>query len=172
MKRAIAGVLVISLGLLLKSCDTADPPDNKSLTLKLEDVSCTETWITLTTTNLQLPATITLKQINPTGDTLSQVSILNTKDSLLYIDFLLPNQTYIFQSVIQSINQSSNKLSVTTMDTTSHYFTWQTWTFGEHSSSVLYDVAIIDENSIYAVGEIYMNDSLGQQDPQAYGVAI
>ncbi len=51
------------------------------------------------------------------------------------------------------------------MDTTSHNFTWQTFTFGEHSTSTLYDVAIIDENNIWAVGEIYMNDSLGNPDP-------
>ena len=38
----------------------------------------------------------------------------------------------------------------------------------EHSSSVLYDVAIIDENNIWAVGEIYMNDSLGNPDPTFY----
>jgi hypothetical protein len=53
-------------------------------------------------------------------------------------------------------------------DTTSHNFTWQTWTFGEHSSSSLYDVAILNDTSIWAVGEIYMNDSLGQSDPNAY----
>ena len=53
-------------------------------------------------------------------------------------------------------------------DTTSHNFSWQTWTFGEHSSSRLNDVAIISENNIWAVGEIYLNDSLGQPDPQAY----
>jgi len=63
---------------------------------------------------------------------------------------------------------SSNKLSVTTMDTTSHNFTRETFTFGEHSSSVLRDVAIIDENNIWAVGEIYMNDSLSQPDPRPY----
>jgi len=54
------------------------------------------------------------------------------------------------------------------MDTTSHNFTWQTFTFGQHSSSVLYDVAIINENDIWAVGEIYMNDSLGHPDPNVY----
>jgi len=54
------------------------------------------------------------------------------------------------------------------MDTTSHNFSWQTWTFGEHSSSVLYDVAIIDENNIWVVGEIFLNDSLGQHDPTPY----
>jgi hypothetical protein len=35
----------------------------------------------------------------------------------------------------------------------------------------LYDVAIINENDIWAVGEIYINDSLGQADPQPYGIA-
>ena len=53
-------------------------------------------------------------------------------------------------------------------DTTSHNFTWQTFEFGQHSSSVLYDVAIIDENNIWAVGEIFMNDSLGNPDPTYY----
>ncbi len=33
---------------------------------------------------------------------------------------------------------------------------------------MLYDVAIIDENNIWAVGEIYMNDSLGNPDPKRY----
>jgi hypothetical protein len=57
------------------------------------------------------------------------------------------------------------------IDTTSHNFTFQSWTFGKHSSSVLNDVAIIDENNIWAVGEIYLNDSLGQPDPHAYNAA-
>lgn len=56
----------------------------------------------------------------------------------------------------------------TGQDTTSHNFAFQTWAFGEHSSSILYDVAIIDENNIWAVGEIYLNDSLGQSDPTPY----
>ena len=57
------------------------------------------------------------------------------------------------------------------IDTTSHNFTWQTLTFGEHSSSVFYDVAVIDENNIWAVGEIFMNDSLGNPDPIAHNAA-
>ena len=58
---------------------------------------------------------------------------------------------------------------VTTMDTTSHNFTWQTFTFGgEAGSCTLYDVAIIDENNIWAVGAIYLKDSAGNYDPNAY----
>lgn len=161
MKRIIFSVLVISLGLLLRACNTTDPPnDEQNISLKLEDVSCTEAWIELTTTNLQLPATITLNQTNPSGDTKSEILHLNTQDSLLCIDSLLPNQSYTFQSVIQSINQSSNELSVTMMDTTSHNFTFETFTFGGTAgSSVLYDVAIISTDNIWCVGEIYEEDS-------------
>jgi hypothetical protein len=171
VKTKLSYFLFLIILLAASSCNTTEPPppdgDKPTLLLKLEDVSCTEAWIELTTTNLQLPATITLKQINPTGDTLSQVSILNTKDSLLYIDSLLPNKSYQYQvSSIENL-ATSNELNVTTMDTTSHSLTWQVFTFGEHSHSRLNDVAIVG-NEIWAVGEIYMNDSLGNPDPNAY----
>ena len=164
MKRVIFGALIISLSLLLQACNTTDPPppdgEKATLELKLEDVSCIEAWIELTTTNLPLPTTVTLNQTNPTGDTKSQILNLNTQDSLLYIDSLLPNQTYKFHTTIQAFNHTSNELSVTTMDTTSHNFTFETFTFGGTAgSSVLYDVAIINENNIWAVGEIYVADT-------------
>ena len=46
-------------------------------------------------------------------------------------------------------------------DTTSHEFEWQVTYFGEGANSYLKDVAIIDEDNIWAVGEIYETDSLG-----------
>jgi hypothetical protein len=168
MRIGICVLLIISCALIFISCNTTEPPpppdgEKPTLELKLEDVSCTEAWIELTTTNLQLPTTLTLKQINPTGDTLSQDFILNTQDSLLYTDSLMPNIIYTFQSSIQPINQSkikSNELIVTTMDTTSHNFTFETFTFGGTAgTSTLYDVAIINENDIWAVGEIYVTDT-------------
>jgi len=51
------------------------------------------------------------------------------------------------------------------MDTTSHNITWQKLEFGE---GLLSDVAIIDENNIWAVGSIYLNDSTGKLDPLPY----
>jgi hypothetical protein len=168
MRIGICVFLIISCALIFISCNTTEPPpppngEKPTLKLKFEDASCTEAWIELTTTNLQLPAAITLKQINPTGDTIFQDFILNTQDSLLYIDSLLPNTNYSYQSINQSINQSemkSNVLGVTTMDTTSHNFTFETFTFGGTAgSSTLYDVAIINENDIWAVGEIYVADT-------------
>lgn len=166
MRRAIIGVLVISLGLLLSFCNTTEPPEGQSLNLKLEDVSCTEAWMTLST-NLRLPATIEIKQNDQTIGTIN----LTKSDSLLFFDSLLPNTSYTLQASNNAYRVTSNQIQLTTLDTTSHNCTWQTWTFGEHSSSVLYDVAIINENSIYAVGEIYINDSLGQPDPQPFAIA-
>jgi len=171
-KLMILTIMIFILSLL--SCNTTEPPINgKEITLKLEDVSCTEAWITLTTTNLQLPTIVTLLQDGKARKTID----VETKDSLLYIDSLLPNNTYTFQSTYQQINRSeivsSNELSVTTMDTTSHNFTFETYTFGGQAGScALYDVAIIDKNNIWAVGEIYLLDSLGQPDPQPYNLAV
>jgi len=166
----------VFLLLFFFSCNSVEPPpleEKPILTLKLEDVSCAEAWITITTTNLSLPTAITLKQ----NDTVILNFNLNNSDTLFYIDSLLPNQTYTFQSLNQQVNQSeikSNKLQVTTMDTTSHNFTWQTFTFGNtnNGSSILFDVAVIDENNIWAVGEIYTLDSLGNPDPTRFNAAV
>lgn len=147
------------------SCDTNEPPlppngEKPTLELQLEDASCTEAWIQLTTTDFQLPTSLTLKQFNPTGETISHILNLNTQDSLLYIDSLLPNQTYSFKASHSGLSGiSSNELSTTTMDTTSHDFTFQIWTFGNLLNSVLFDVAIINENNIWAVGDIMIADT-------------
>jgi hypothetical protein len=164
-----AHIPIISVFLILilfSKCNITEPPINgKEITLKVEDVSCTEAWITLTTTNLQLPTTVILKQNNQPRSTINLIKA----DSLLYIDSLLPNTNYQYQVTSDQQQASSNELTVTTMDTTSNDFAFTTYTFGGQAGScTLYDVAIIDENDIWAVGEIYLLDSLGQPDPHAY----
>jgi hypothetical protein len=139
--------------------DNPIPPDElPQINLTLEDTSCTEAWIKLTTVNISLPAELTLKQDNSKAQTIN----LSSVDTILYVDSLLPNTNYKYQASSIQHQVSSNLLNVTTMDTTSHNFTWQTFTFGNPNfgSSELNDVAIIDENNIWAVGEIY-NDTTG-----------
>ena len=71
-------LVIPNLNLTLRAgCNTTEPPDYPEPVLKLEDVSCTEAWITLTTNNLQLPTTITLKQNEETIETIN----LSTTDS-------------------------------------------------------------------------------------------
>ena len=52
-------------------------------------------------------------------------------------------------------------------DTTSHSINWIIDEIGE-AGSYLKDVKIISDTSIWAVGAIYLNDSSGNRDPNAY----
>jgi hypothetical protein len=79
-------------------------------------------------------------------------------DTVLLQDSLALHTTYTYRAYRMRdtvVIDSSLSLTLTTLDTTSHDFTFQTWQFGQHSSSVFNDVAIIDENNIWAVGEVY-----------------
>ncbi|MGE5458093.1 MAG: hypothetical protein ACM3RX_07045 [Methanococcaceae archaeon] len=53
-------------------------------------------------------------------------------------------------------------------DTTSHNFTWQKWEFGDvygtGYTSMFSDVTIINENDIWAVGDIKIKDTTGKTD--------
>ncbi len=169
MKTSLLVFFAVLLTFVLHSCkkDNLIPPEQQpQLSLTLEDVSCTEVWLKLTTANISLPVNVEiLKDDNPV-----RTITLTSADSILYIDSLLPNKTYSFTSIIQSNTQSiKHSISLATLDTTSHDFTWQSWTFGgDAGGCVLYDVAIIDDNDIWAVGEIYLLDTLGQPDPLPY----
>ncbi len=167
MKKTLFLAATIFLSAIL-SCNTTEPPqqNKSSLELTLADTSCTEAWIKLTTANINLPAEVNLKRTDADSSSKDEIFFISTADTILYVDSLLPNTNYKYQasSIVHQV--SSNLLNVTTMDTTSHNFTFQTWTFGGQAGScTLYDVAIIDENDIWAVGEIYLLDSLGQPDP-------
>jgi hypothetical protein len=55
--------------------------------------------------------------------------------------------------------------------TTSHAFTWQTFSFGGDAGSCeLTDVTIINDSLAYATGAVYLKDSLGNYDPNAYNL--
>jgi hypothetical protein len=61
----------------------------------------------------------------------------------------------------------------TAVDTTSHNFTWSLDSLGDPSvgTSSLYDVAIINDSDVWAVGEIYTTDSTGKPDIFPYNAA-
>jgi hypothetical protein len=88
--------------------------------------------------------------------------------SLKIFLFLLFTLSTISVSFLNFACSTTEPPDHTGQDTTNHNFTFQTWSFGAHSISILYDVAIINENDIWAVGEIYLNDSTGQPDPHSY----
>jgi len=91
-------------------------------------------------------------------------------DTTLLDTALAPARLYSYKAYrLQNTQRiDSVVLAVRTMDTTTHNFTWQVQTLGDGASSVLYDVAIINDTLVYAVGAIYLRDSLGNWDPNAY----
>jgi hypothetical protein len=85
-----------------------------------------------------------------------------SEDTVIMVENLLPKKSYTGYVRIYPAGGGeivSNEVSFTTMDTTSHNFTWQIFEFGNFGTSILYDVAIINENDIWAVGEIYVADT-------------
>jgi hypothetical protein len=158
-----ASFCTLTLLCLNFSCKEDEPPKPATLSLRVEDASCTEAWLKATTT--EVPATVRLLR---DGQRTSDFRLLpaptqsGTTDSLLLDEGLLPRRTYTYQlqklNADSSVVETSASVQLTTLDTTSHNFTWQIDTLGTHSS-VLYDVAIINDTLVYAVGEIFHRDS-------------
>ncbi|MHB2227952.1 glucosyl transferase [Calditrichota bacterium LG24] len=148
---------LFSFVLILSSCKRSTEPvyNPQNLQLKVLDVSCTEAWLSLQAKSDYLNKTLKLFQ----NDSLKLEKPLTEEDSILFVENLWPNTSYQFKAEVYNSGKllaKSAKVTATTMDTTSHDFTWQTFEFGgEGGSSSFYDVAIIDENDIWAVGEIY-----------------
>ena len=173
--KILLNILLVSLISCNKPTEPPSPPilDEPTLRLELDDAHCTEVWIKFTSAKLKTPNTLILKQYNPNDDSLIHTINLITQDTLLHIDSLLPNKTYRYKAEAIANNKvyTTNELIVQTMDTTSHNFTFEMFTFGgEFAGSVLYDVAIIDDKNIIAVGEIYLKDSTGLPDHQPYSI--
>jgi len=146
------------LSFFFATCNSIEPPpkDEPTLALNLEDVSITEARIILKTTNIQLPTTINLEQ----NDSVTQSINLSNADTVLYVDSLLPNKAYNFKASSIEHQVSSNQLQITTLDTTSQNFTFETYEFGDGgSSSYFNDVWVFDENNIWAVGYISPSDT-------------
>ena len=127
--------------------------------LSLVDVSCTEAFIKVTAADSVLPLSISLMK-----DDNSIANFTLTKTDTVVIDTTLqPDHIYIYQTTetINGDEEKSDTLQVKSLEITSNTFIWQKFVIGGGASSILRDVAIIDENNIWAVGEIY-NDTTGQ----------
>ncbi len=94
-----------------------------ALTLTVEDVSCTEAWIKLSASGTELPASVKLYA----NDTLKQTLELTSADTLIYDEGLLPNRAYAYRAELikpQKPTVKSQTVTASTLDTTSHDFTW------------------------------------------------
>lgn len=140
-------------------------PGETTFKITTEDASCTEAYINLFLAGSESNRNVILKR----GDSTIAAIVINGEDSLIVDEGLLPSKTYAYTMIWNGYSRSAQ---VTTMDTTSHDWKFETFPLGGASSSTLYDVAIINDTLAYAVGEIYLYDSSGQIDPYPYNVAM
>jgi hypothetical protein len=145
-------------------------PVSSDVQLTAEEVAVTEVWL-----KVHIEQKVLHDSIRVTRNDTSILALrFRGTDTLIIDDRLLPKQTYkykLFSFGTSLPYVSSEVLTITTMDTTSHEFIWEVDTLGEGNSSILFDVTIINDTLAYAVGELYLKDSTGLFDPTMYNFA-
>jgi hypothetical protein len=154
----VMSIILVCISLTAINCkDVGVQPHDNTFSLVLEDASCTEVWL-----RIKVGPNYTNREMTLKRDTITLFTkTINDAETIFVDTNLTPNHTYTYQA--QLINQltSTCSTSVRTMDTTSHNFTWQTFTLGDGSGgSMLYDIAIINDTLAYACGAIYYGGSV------------
>ena len=169
---ALVGIITSTM-LCLMSCKEAPPeppPHQVSIELSVEDASCTEAWLKVSLTDASQPRTVAVQQDGRRVLTAQ----MTTADSVFVVEGLLPRHTYSY--VVQrlrytSVIDVSSPVQATTMDTTSHSFSFHMDTLGV-TSSMLNDATIISSVRAYAVGEVYLRDSTGHLEDSPHNVVV
>lgn len=141
--------LITFISILINGCNSTEPDISKnSIELKEIDVSCTEAWLKIETEDINSFTELTLIINNENKRTFE----IESSDTVLCIDSLKPATDYNVKIEIEGAKSSS--ASFRTLATTNNNFTFEKYYLGGASSSYIKDVAIIDENNIWAVGDI------------------
>jgi hypothetical protein len=155
------------------SCKEAPPePSNGSKgngMLIVEDVGVTDAVL-----RLRVPGGFKSRSITLRRDTTTILTKqITSLDTTIIDEELLPKHSYKYTLTVNNFlnTQEHSYANITTMDTTSHKFTWQIDTLGDGSSHGFSDVAIINDTCVIAVGEIYKKDSLGNWINPPYNLA-
>jgi hypothetical protein len=130
--------------------------DSPDLQLAAVDAGCTDVLLKITAGHQRYSGPLLLLQNDEPVDTLNY----GGADTLMWRQNLAINAAYHWRIRWQDDRDKYAETQATTLDTTRYDFSWETFEFGfGRSSSHLADVAIINENNIWAVGEIHTEDT-------------
>ena len=155
------GIALALLVTLYISCERLTQPrlGGEAFTLQEAATLVTESYLRLHTGQVVSGSTL---RVYRNGEMLWQKPYTEA-DSIVYDSTLAPAHTYTYRAELWSGSRQlarSNAVTVTTLDTTSHDFEWEIIEFpSPYATGGLIDVAIIDENNIWAVGEIYSDSN-------------
>jgi len=145
------------VGLTLTSCPTQPTTPPEPATLTEEYTTSTEVWLRVSVLDSTDHAGLRVYR----DDSLLVNFPVAPVDTVVIDGGLQPNTTHAYHTVRLQDNDErspSEPLNVTTLPTTSHNFTWTIDTLGNYGS-YLNDVVIVDEDNIWAVGNI-VTDSM------------
>ena len=97
------------------------------------------------------------------------------KDTIIIDTPLLPLHFYRYKALRfkDSLKTDSSKLlSLRTMDTTSHNFVWEVDSLGDGQGSILRDVSILNDTSVWVTGDLHIKDSTGHFEIEPYNAAF
>ncbi|MBI9072921.1 MAG: hypothetical protein JEY94_15070 [Melioribacteraceae bacterium] len=151
----LVNILFICFGVLLSTCESTSPKE-RNLELALLEASCTEAWLTIKVEKLH-SLTEVIVIIN-TED--KRIFEIENSDTVLCIDSLKPATDYNVTLEIEGTK--SRNISFATLATTNNNFTFEKYYLGGETSCYINDVAIIDENNIWAVGDIQVREENGE----------
>ena len=144
--------------------DTIQPPDTlePEITLSVpHPAGVNELWLQVQLNDVEFPAAFVLDR---NGNFYKQFT-LNNADTIISDDRLPVSTTFTYRAAFANANLNSDSSEIvvlTTRDSTTHDYSWERFEFGSGFSDNLLYAAIIDENNIWAVGELHAPDSAGE----------
>ena len=169
MKRVTEYLGVLCTVVLLQfstNCnDGVNPVDLPRLELTVENVASKEVWLRVKFVNRVPPLEFAVER---DGQQIAAYR-MQKADTLVIDTTALPKRMYSYKAKqIEGTarTMASDAVQVMTLDTTSHAVQWQVDTLGVRGT--IFDVWVFSKDSIWAVGEIFLKDSAGNEDPVLY----
>lgn len=137
-----------------KECPAEPETDKRITTINLELVRTWTTSLTFRVSVVDTSASWTFGLVR--DDSIVFKQSVSGKDTIVTDRGLIPSTQYRYHACWMRkgvVKDSSGEVIATTMDTTSHNIHWEMDVIGEYHS-ILRDVVIINEDNIWAVGEI------------------
>jgi hypothetical protein len=148
-------LFVLSLIIIFQQCTESPEPDY-DIFLSAEDYLCTYAKLKVTVPDSGYTDHFRLTRNNKN---ILETALID-EDTVITDKGLKPDTDYRYQAYYlknSTVKDSSNEVFVHTRPTTSHNFVWELDSLGIRRS-LIRDVWIVNENDIWAVGQIYMPD--------------
>ncbi len=154
---ALIGLFIV---LSVVTCERITQPTISKAVVELvpEAVMVTEAWFSIKTERPDAGLTVALER-----DGKEVLRFTGLKDTVVADSGLQPGHGYTYRLRLYRSGKGvgpTPPVSITTLDTTSHDMEWTVYEIpSPYGSGALYDVAIVDDNDIWAVGEIYSDSN-------------